>query len=693
LPAPLCREPLGCRPALADALRCLSDTERPFALVGDWAGGGALLGCSPLRIAGPAEDPFELIASAGLGGADGGRGIGGGWVGYLGYELRHRLEHTQPSPPQPAIVPPFALAYYDHVIRRDAAGSWWFESLPCDERSTALAERRAWWRERLAQPPAARAARASDWRMRPSPAAHARLVAACRDRIHAGDLYQANICAELEGRLDGPALELFIRGVGALAPARAAYLEGPWGALVSLSPELFLERRGRRVRSAPIKGTRPRSADAGRAIAERHALEDSEKDRAENVMIVDLTRNDLGRVCAAGSVEVDSLASVQPHVGVWHMVSEVSGTLRPGVDDAALLTATFPPGSVTGAPKLAALGVIAELESGQRGAYTGAIGFASPVAGLELSVAIRTLEIARGRVRLGVGGGVVADSDPQAEAAELAVKVQPLLEAIGSALERRSGETGQTPRVRRLGAVPISRPDAARGIFETILVRDARAVALDAHLARLGASASDLYGTPLPAGLRALIAAAAERAAGDARLRVSARPGAGGRLDTALELLPLPHRRAARLRAWTLPGGLGAHKWADRRLIAELERHSPGSVPLLVDADGYVLETTRHNVFLLGRDGLLRTPPADGRILPGVARAALLEDSDAEALEAPVGLGELHDATAVLLTNALGTSCAISLDGTALHRGPHGGGEAAPGARRAHRSARDAHHV
>ncbi len=150
--ARLYREQLDRPPSLADGLRCLAGTREPFALVGAWAGGGALLGCAPVRTAGADEDPFELLASADAG-TGAGIGVGGGWIGYLGYELRTRIERLQASPPRSSALPPFALAYYDHVIRADAAGAWWFEALWSAERAAALAERLAWWRARIASPP------------------------------------------------------------------------------------------------------------------------------------------------------------------------------------------------------------------------------------------------------------------------------------------------------------------------------------------------------------------------------------------------------------------------------------------------------------------------------------------------------------------------------------------------------------
>ena len=466
-----------------------------------------------------------------------------------------------------------ALAYYDHVLRLDADGRWWFEALVTPGRAAAIARRRDELAARLARPQAARPFATRDWRWIPSPAGHAETVEACRTRIAAGDLFQANLCLRLEGRIDGDAFDLFAAAAQALPTDRAAFVAGPWGTVASLSPELFLTRTGRTVRSAPIKGTRP--ADR------RDELARSEKDRAENVMIVDLVRNDLGRVCRPGSVRVAALAEVRPHAGVWHMVSEVEGELRAGVGDAGLLRATFPPGSVTGAPKLAALDVIAELESTGREAYTGAIGFASPLAGLELSVAIRTFEVRGARIWLGAGGGIVADSDGEEEAREAAAKAAPLLAAIGAdppaadaapphvaigadprrrcgTAARRDGADPPVadatpphaaigadppaaasppllaakaeprrrppPRVARRGPKPTPRPDPAAGLYETVLVEAGRARDLEAHLDRLAASARALYREATPPDLAERAAAAAlghERA----RLRIDLIPG------------------------------------------------------------------------------------------------------------------------------------------------------------------------
>jgi para-aminobenzoate synthetase/4-amino-4-deoxychorismate lyase len=430
------RRPIASALGPLDVLRALRDDRQPFALVGRWAGGGAVLGSEPVREADPAhDDPFELLGS--LPAIDGPPGfVGGGWFGYLGYGLGRAIERLPAPPPRPVPLPRFGLAYYDHVLRWEAAtATWWFEALATPERATELDRRHAELSRRLAAgAPPARPYGLAPFRPVPEPAAHRRAVVAVLDHIRAGDIYQANLCVRLESLLDGSALDMFASGVPALRPAYGAYVDTGAAELASFSPELFLRRAGRAVTSSPIKGTTTRPVDPASATHQRDALARSAKDRAENVMIVDLVRNDLGRVCRTGSIVVPDLARLEAHPGVWHLVSDVCGELPPDRHDGDLVRACFPPGSVTGAPKIRAMEVIAEREATEREAYTGAIGYASPVAGLELNVVIRTFERRGNAVWLGVGGGVVVDSTPEGEWAECLVKANPLLEAVGAAL-------------------------------------------------------------------------------------------------------------------------------------------------------------------------------------------------------------------------------------------------------------------
>ncbi|ADB49602.1 bifunctional chorismate-binding protein/class IV aminotransferase [Conexibacter woesei] len=663
--------PVDCSPEAA--LRALGGDAWPFALTGRWAGGGAIVGSEPLHVAEPGEDPFALLDAlpdvapadgAGKDAAGAADAVGGGWFGWLGYGLGARVERLPPPPPRPAALPPFQLAYYDHVLHLDAAGRWWFEALATSDRRPHLDARLARLRDLLSRPALVshsdtNPGQPPEFRVAGGGAgAHVAAVAECRERIAAGEIFQANVCLRLESAWEGDVAELFARASARLRPAYGAAFPAPWGGIASLSPELFLRRRGRAVETAPIKGTIARAdgADAARdSDAARASLNASVKDHAEHVMIVDLMRNDLGRVGVYGSIEAAPTPEAQAHPGVWHLVSRVQGTLRPDVGDGDLLRATFPPGSVTGAPKVQAMHVIAALEGTGREVYTGAIGYASPLAGLELNVAIRTFEARDGRLWLGAGGGIVADSDPARELEECLVKARPLVAAIGGAIETtplgvlRTASSTTAPALDRRRA----RPDPAAGVFETLLVRDGVALHAAEHVARLAHSAERLYGLPLPDDLAERVTAASE-GAGGVRLRVVAVPSRG-RLDVTLALAPNPRRQLPVVLApFTLSGGLGAHKWLDRQLLDTLAQQAGGATPLLLDGDGSVLEAAWANVFAIEEERLL-TPPADGRILPGVTRALLLdaaEEAGLTAVEQPLRLDDLAAADAVLLSSS-----------------------------------------
>ncbi len=646
------RVPLVGSVSATDACLLFRDDPHPFALSGAWAGGGVLAGSEPVEVAAGDADPFELLDRQPQVSDTSEDVVGGGWFGYLGYGLGARLEPVPPPPPRPAPLPPFALAFYDHLLRLDAAGRWWFEALWSDARDAALRRRLELLQDRLANGPERRPVQVGSLApVPPGAAGHVAAVQVCRERIAAGEIFQANICLRLEGRWEGDAVDLYARGAGALRPRHGALLAGPWGALCSLSPELFLRRRGRQVTSEPIKGTAPRGVNAPAALAA------SVKDRAENVMIVDLMRNDLGRVCEYGSVEAPALHEPRPAPGVWHLVSTVTGTLRPKVGDGDLVRASFPPGSVTGAPKIQSMRVIAELEATGREAYTGAIGYASPVAGMELNVAIRTLETRGERIWLGAGGGIVADSEPERELEECLMKARPLVAAVGGSLAepaRTRPDAGPAPTPALAGSA--ERPDPAQGVLETLLARDGEALDADAHLARLARSVELLYGQELPAGLAERLQLAAQDA-GRQRVRVLVSPGPGRVASVEIETQAVPAdapREPVTLAPALLPGGLGAHKWRDRRLLAELEGRT-GAVPLLTDLDGEVLEAAWANVFVVEGEALT-TPPLDGRLLAGTVRARLLAGAPAigfEIREEPLSLERLSGADEVLLSSSV----------------------------------------
>jgi para-aminobenzoate synthetase component 1 len=269
--------------------------------------------------------------------------------------------------------------------------------------------------------------RVGEWERSWSEADYAEAVEAVRAAIARGDVYQVNLVQHLSAPFSGDPVGL----ATALAPLRPLVPEplvGDGWAVVSASPELFLARHGRRVWTSPIKGTRPAGVPVQGA-----------KDEAEHVMIVDLERNDLSRVCEPGSVRWPELMAERTLAGVSHLVSTVEGRLRDGVGLAELLAAVFPGGSVTGAPKISALDHIAALEPLGRGASMGALGRIWPNGDLELALTIRTFAVADGRTHLWVGGGIVWDSDPEAEIEESWVKARPLLAAIGAPVEELVG--------------------------------------------------------------------------------------------------------------------------------------------------------------------------------------------------------------------------------------------------------------
>jgi para-aminobenzoate synthetase component 1 len=267
--------------------------------------------------------------------------------------------------------------------------------------------------------------RIGPWERTWAPAEYGTAVERVREAIERGDVYQVNLVQHLSAPFRGDARSLAAL-LAPLHPLVPEPLTGDGWTVVSASPERFLARRGRRVWTSPIKGTRP--------LGESDDLATSAKDAAEHVMIVDLERNDLSRVCEPGSVRWPELMATRELAGVEHMVSLVEGTLREGAGLAELLEATFPGGSVTGAPKIAAVDLIAALEPVGRGASMGALGRVYGNSDLDLALTIRTFAVADGRIHLWVGGGIVWDSEPEAEVEESLVKARPLLAAIGAPL-------------------------------------------------------------------------------------------------------------------------------------------------------------------------------------------------------------------------------------------------------------------
>jgi aminodeoxychorismate synthase component I len=713
----------------ADVLRLVRTDPHPVALLGTWAGDSHIIAAAPVATRHP-PGPLAPVLATWMPGTvqdvaeeNRGSGFAGGWIGYLGFGAAGEFLPVPPPPGGQRRLPDWWFGYYDHVLRHDRlTGRWFFEALPEPSRADAVSRRLADLERRVrtarrylrGQACAVNRLRArplpgqpadqpwstplsyecGTFRIYPSPEEHREAIRQTVEYIRGGDIFQANICLQLAADFDGDPLDAFCAAATRLDPPYAAFLRLDNGAIASLSPELFLRRNGKSVWSSPIKGTSPRSADDPEAARRsRQELENSAKDGAENVMIVDLMRNDLSRVCEPGSVTAPALLRAEPHPGVWHLVSDVTGTLAAGLSDGNLMAATFPPGSVTGAPKVRALEIIHELEAVPREAYTGAIGFRSPVAGLELNVAIRTFEFHNGRVWLGSGGGITARSDPATEYRECLDKAVPLVRALGSAVadasappsaarpQTVSASSGSRTGHAEQGAGAIEIPQAllprpAAGVFTSLRITEGHADGLADHLARLEASTRALYGKPLPPGLYGQLAECLpdmaalpphSQQAGSAwplagrpsgRLRITVRP-VGGPLLATVEVAPAgPVTVPVTLRPVTVPGGLGPHKWRDRRLLAHLAAQAglgPEEHLLLADVNGDILETDRASVFAV-LDGILCTPPADARILPGIGRAETLRRAETAGIavkETPLTLPRLREATELLVTNSV----------------------------------------
>jgi para-aminobenzoate synthetase/4-amino-4-deoxychorismate lyase len=677
----LIRRELPGRHSPVDVLRLLRQDAHLFALTGSWAGGRTIIGSQPAaqatlpqpisRVLGP-DAGLDVAVGVRTAGSkprpshDGRAArFGGGWVGFLGYGA---FPTGTPAPGGPRQLPLWWFGYYDHVlVREPGTGQWFFEALAPARREAEMEARYRTLAGRLRSArPEPEPYRCGEFAAIPAPDAHRQAVARAVELIHAGDLFQANITLRLEAAFTGDPLDLFCRGAEELRPQYAAFLRLSGGqAVASFSPELFLRRTGTTVTTSPIKGTSQRSPDCAAAERQRQELTASAKNVAENVMIVDLMRSDLSSVCAPGSVTVPRLAAAEPHPGIWHLVSDVRGELAEGRTDTDLVAATFPPGSVTGAPKVRAMEVIHELEAMPREVYTGAIGYRSPQAGLELNVAIRTFEFAGGRVWLGSGGGIVADSEPAAEYAECLLKSRPLINAVGGRFASEPGHDG--PPASAGAHLLALRPRPALGVFTTLRVTAGIAHGLGEHLAQLAESARDLFGKELPPGLAAQIS---ERLATgrSGRLRIRVRP-LGGPLQCDVQLAePGPDPAAVRMRVIQLPGGLGDHKWADRRLLEDRITTAGLAADeqlLLTDADGRVLETDRANIFAV-LDGVLRTPAADGRIVPGIGRARVLAAARQAGLSVETGalrLADLPAASEIFVTNSVrGIRPVLSLD-------------------------------
>ena len=460
-------------------------------------------------------------------------------------------------------------------------------------------------------------------------------VARIHELITEGDCYQINLTFPIGFRYFGDPLALYQR-LRERQPVRyGGFVHTPDQTVLSFSPELFFQRTGDRVVTRPMKGTAARGETPEADERQRRELLASPKERAENVMIVDLLRNDLSRLARPGEVRVDELCAVEAYPTLWQQVSTVSASL-PGVSLQALFQALFPCGSITGAPKIQAMRRIAELEVGNRGLYTGTLGWVAPGGNCRLNVAIRTIELENdGRGRLHVGSGVVIDAQADREYAECLLKARFL--------------TAADPGFR---------------LIETMRVEDGLCHLIALHLRRLAHSAATFgFGCDLERVMAALDEGITQYPRGVIRVRLTLAHNGEVEVTTG-SLAPIDGLLRIRVAEQRLDSTayLLRHKTTVRsdydRALASLAELPDVFDFLYLNERGEVCEGARSNIFI-ERDGCLLTPATSCGLLPGVLRAHLLETG--KAVEAVLSLGDLERAPAIYAGNALRGLIPVSL--------------------------------
>ena len=450
---------------------------------------------------------------------------------------------------------------------------------------------------------------AGAWTGRPAPRIErqAYLAAAgqVREHLFAGDFYQANLTFGCDVSLLGPPLAAYAKLRQRAQAGWAGIVRHPGGWLLSLSPEQFFTIRGRTIEARPMKGTAPRRADAGKDTAEVSKMVADAKQRAENMMIVDLLRNDLARVAEPGSVAVPELFAVESYPTVHQMVSRITATLRENVDPVRVLETLFPCGSITGAPKLAAIQALRSLEHEPRGAYTGSMGWIDPNGDASFNVLIRTLELQDGAAiaRLGLGSGLVVDSALEDEWAECLLK----------------GEF-VAPDEQDFDLIETMRFDPQAGVLD-----------LDRHLDRLRGAADDFAFQFDRHAARNELQAATFRRKEPAMVRLLLSPKG----SMAIELKPLPEPPAGPVDVVVRPLPVDPgdfrlrYKTTARRFLETARREGGAFEAVFADAQGRLTEGSFTNLFV-ERNGKLLTPPAERGLLPGLLRQRLIDEGKAE---------------------------------------------------------------
>jgi para-aminobenzoate synthetase component 1 len=382
------------------------------------------------------DDPFSLLREQLQPVRDGDLAqlpFNGGAIGFFGYDLCRLIEDLNSARQEPEQLPEMAFGIYDWAVVVDhLARESWLVAGGRTEKTMRVWDQLV---ELMSKPPDI----VEPGQFRVTAPVQSNLnreqyglaFESIQRYILEGDCYQVNFSQRFQTHCEGDPWSAYLRLRETNPAPFAAYLDTPHGQVLSCSPERFLKLTGRMVETKPIKGTRPRSEDPVVDVKQRLELLNSEKDRAENLMIVDLLRNDLGKCCEPGSIHVPELFSIESFATVHHMVSTVRGTLQRGCDAVRLMRGAFPGGSITGAPKLRAMEIIDELEPDPRGVYCGSIAYIGFNGNMDSNIAIRTLEHRNGNVRFSAGGGIVADSVCEDEYTETFHKARAMLEVLG----------------------------------------------------------------------------------------------------------------------------------------------------------------------------------------------------------------------------------------------------------------------
>jgi para-aminobenzoate synthetase component I len=387
------------------------------------------------------SDPFTaletLLKRYRLEPANGGPDFQGGFIGYLGYDLARHLEQLPNHTTDDLNWPEMRLHLADFVLAHDGSNQTWYAiSLELPGFHSDVHTRKKIWNDILEQAQHGPSEQARFEASEPTPLTpnqtYLEQVQRTLEYIRAGDIFQVNLSHRLEASFHGDPWALYERLAKRSPAPFAAYISGTDFTMVSASPERFLRLHNNTLEARPIKGTHARGSTPALDELAKRELETSLKDRAENLMIVDLLRNDLGRVSSFGSVRTPNLFRLEAHGPVWQLVSTVTGELREGLGLVDALRASWPGGSMTGAPKIRSMEIIEELEPVRRGPYAGSIGYFDLSGTMDLSIVIRTAMIdhAKNRVLIQVGGGIVADSIPQLELEETYAKARTILECL-----------------------------------------------------------------------------------------------------------------------------------------------------------------------------------------------------------------------------------------------------------------------